>query len=251
MKVDVRDLYVDLLVRCITNTIYGDANTNPKRSLDYDPARRHKGTDWPEVAHTMIGVLRMNNLRHAVETVLKEGIPGDLIETGVWRGGACILMRGILKAYGDGERRVFVADSFQGLPPPDADRYPADAGQKIHKVAFLAVSKEMVESNFRAYDLLDTQVVFLQGWFKDTLPAIQSNRFSVVRLDGDLYESTIQALDVLYPKLSPGGFLIVDDYGSWPNCKAAVTDYRTAHGIDEPIVKIDGTGVFWRKRMGD
>jgi hypothetical protein len=102
--------------------------------------------------------------------VLSEGVEGDLIETGVWRGGASIFMRAVLAAYGIEDRKIFVADSFEGLPAPDAEKYPADQNERFHTYTYLAVSKEDVENNFRKYGLLDNQVVFLKGWFKDTLP---------------------------------------------------------------------------------
>ena len=135
---------------------------------------------------------------------LTDGVPGDLIETGVWRGGATILMRAILKARGVTDRVVWVADSFAGLPAPNAARYPLDAGINLHRFPQLAVTLERVQDNFRRYGLLDDQVRFLKGWFRDTLPAAPIERLAVLRLDGDLYESTIQALESLYDKLSAG-----------------------------------------------
>jgi O-methyltransferase len=205
-----------------------------------------KGGDWPVRAHTMIGLQRLDNLLFCVETAINDGIPGDLIETGVWRGGACIFMRAILKAYGDTSRTVWVADSFAGLPPPNVLAYSADAGDEHHTYDFLGVSAQQVEENFRRYNLLDRQVKFLKGWFKDTLPGAPIDRLAVLRLDGDMYESTIQALGSLYHKLSPGGFVIIDDYFLGP-CRQAVSDFRSANGINEPIIDIDGTGVFWRR----
>jgi acetyltransferase-like isoleucine patch superfamily enzyme len=241
-------LYLDLLVRCLVNTIYGDPNTGPWRPALYDPEARRIGSDWPLVAHTMIGTVRLENLRKLTEAVILDEVPGHLIETGVWRGGACILMRGVLKAHGITDRKVYLADSFQGLPQPNPDLYPADEGQIAHGFTQLAVSRAEVEKNFVAYGLLDEQVEFVEGWFKDTLPALtQETSFAVIRLDADYYESTIQALEHLYPKLSPGGFVIVDDYGSWPSCRQAVHDYRDRFGISDPILPIDTDGAYWRK----
>ncbi len=206
-----------------------------------------QGDYWPVRAHTMIGLRRLDNIQFCVETVLKDGIPGDLVETGVWRGGACIFMRAILKAYGDTTRTVWVADSFAGLPPPNAAVYDADAGDVLHTFGdFLAVSRREVEENFRRYDLLDRQVRFLEGWFKDTLPKAPIDRLAVLRLDGDMYESTIQTLEALYDRLSCGGFVIIDDYHLGP-CKQAVTDFRRGKSINDAIIDIDGKGVFWRK----
>jgi O-methyltransferase len=216
-------------------------------SLKELEAMREGGRDWPARAHSMIGLKRLDNLQYCAETVICEGVPGDLIETGVWRGGACIFMRAILKAYGEKRRTVWVADSFAGLPPPDPDTYPADANDPHHTYSrWLAISKEEVERNFRRYGLLDQQVRFLKGWFKDTLPDAPIKQLAVLRLDGDMYESTIQALDALYHKLSPGGFVIVDDYFLKP-CAQAVHDFRRAHSIDDEIIDIDGIGSYWRR----
>jgi O-methyltransferase len=214
----------------------------------YDPSLREVGRDWPARADSMIGLRRMDNIRHCVETVIKDEVPGDLIETGVWRGGASIFMRGVLKAYADTTRTVWVADSFQGLPPPDAARYPADTGDTLYKMGGLAVGVEQVKHNFERYGLLDDQVKFLVGWFKDTLATAPVEQLAVMRLDGDMYESTIQAIEPLYPKLAPGGFCIIDDFGSHASqAGKAVEDYRKAHGITEEIIDIDGFGAYWRK----
>jgi len=215
-----------------------------KRS--YLEAERLEGHIWPEYAHTMVGVLRLRQLREAVETVIRENIPGDLIETGVWRGGSCIWMRGVLAAHGVSDRRVFVADSFEGLPPPDPRRYPEDEGDIHHQHRALAIPESEVRENFAKYHLLDDQVVFLKGWFEETLPRLTDERFAVIRLDGDMYGSTIVALENLYPRLSRGGFCIIDDY-ALPGCRKAVEDYRQAHGIQTPIKVIDWMGIYWRK----
>jgi O-methyltransferase len=204
------------------------------------------GKIWPSMAHSMIGERRMRNVRMAVETVIRENVPGDLIETGVWRGGTCIFMRGILKAHGDTARKVFVADSFAGLPPPDPGKYPADRGDNLHTFRELAVSRAEVEENFRNFGLLDRQVEFVEGFFEHTLPKLSANRFSLMRLDGDMYSSTIQALEALYPALSPGGFCIIDDY-ALAGCRRAVDDFRARTGITAKMQKIDWTGMFWRK----
>jgi O-methyltransferase len=259
---DLRTLYIDLLRDSLTHSLWIPSEPRRKNAL-IDALRNaapslfgypksnaddhEEGRGWPELAHTMIGLRRMDNLRHCVETVIRDGVQGDLIETGVWRGGACIFMRGILKAYECTDRRVWVADSFAGLPPPDPARAPADKDDKHHRYNELAVSLEQVQENFRAYGLLDDQVQFLKGWFKDTLPNTTIERLAVCRLDGDMYESTDDALRSLYHKLQPGGFLIVDDYGAVPACRQAVEDFRGAHGITDPIQTIDWTGIYWRK----
>lgn len=237
--------YLNLLEASLTGMLFEDAPCDEWSGGQFDPNRRLLGQDWPSLSFSMIGSIRMRNLRYACETVVLDGIKGDLIETGVWRGGACILMKGILEAYGDKERHVFVADSFAGLPPPDADNFPADAGDRHHTYAPLQVSRADVENNFRKFGLLDERVAFLEGWFKDTLPTAPIERLAVLRLDGDMYESTVQALDALYHKVSRGGFVIIDDY-FLPACAKAVHDFRSLHGITAPILPIDGKGTYWR-----
>jgi O-methyltransferase len=210
-----------------------------------DRASRDHGELWPMYAFTMIGNKRLDNLQFCVETVLQENIPGDLIETGVWRGGACILMKAVLTAYGDSTRILYVADSFEGLPEADLKNFPKEDRADHHQKSFLAVSQEVVTENFSKFDLLDNRVIFLKGWFKDSLPKAPLNQLSVLRLDGDIYQSTWEALTNLYPKLSSGGFCIIDDY-SLTSCKQAVHDYREREDIRSPLIPIDRTAVYWR-----
>jgi len=264
----VRSLYLDLMKKCLTfwlweardgsikfgreniakRTIKALLNGRPQApSQDSIQAARLEGRDWPVLAHTMIGMKRLENLQFCVEDVLLKNVPGDLIETGVWRGGATIFMRAILKAYGITDRQVWVADSFSGLPPPDPSKYPADLGDEHHAITPLAISLEQVKENFEKYALLDEQVRFLKGWFKDTLPNAPIKQLAVVRLDGDMYESTMDGLSNLYPKLSVGGYLIVDDFGAVPGCRKAVEDFRQANGIRDTIHQIDWGGVFWQR----
>jgi len=246
---DAKSLYLDLLKRCLTNTIYQDAGQYENRMLPFDLRRRGEGQDWPEQAHTMIGIKRLDALHYCATDVLARGVPGDFIETGVWRGGSAIFMRGVLMAYGVTDRVVWAADSFAGLPPPDSARYPQDAGHDFSHRKELAVPLEEVQENFRRYGLLDDQVRFLKGWFRDTLPAAPMGSLALLRLDGDLYESTMDALTHLYPKLEEGGYVLVDDYAIGA-CKQAVLDYRAAHGVREEIAHIDWTGALWRKETG-
>jgi O-methyltransferase len=202
--------------------------------------------NYTELAHTMIGRKRLDNIQYCIEEVINSGIPGDLIETGIWRGGATIFMRGVLAAYGITDRRVWAADSFQGVPPPS---HPEDAGCDISARVYpvLSVELEEVQELFERYGLLDEQVSFLEGWFKDTLPEAPIDTLAVLRLDGDLYESTMDALNPLYAKVARGGFIIVDDYYALQQCGRAINDFRATHGIADPMHKIDDQSVYWRK----
>jgi glycosyltransferase involved in cell wall biosynthesis len=238
--------YLDLLEACLTGTVTKDASISPWAEKGYNPELRFLGRDWPEHAQTMIGTVRMRNVRYLLEKIIENGIPGDVIETGVWRGGACIYMRAILLAYNQTDRAVWVADSFAGLPPADTERYPVDSGDIHHTFEELAVSLEEVQANFSRYGLLDPNVRFLKGWFKDTLPSAPIERLSLFRLDGDMYSSTIEALDALYHKVTPGGFVIVDDF-ILPACRKAVEEFRARHGINDELQEVDGAAVYWQK----
>ncbi|MGN6252661.1 MAG: TylF/MycF/NovP-related O-methyltransferase [Marmoricola sp.] len=276
----LRSLYLDLMKRSLTgalaednDSILGGVRTagspsRVKRAADvlgklaqranveialkkpYDPRVREIGMDWPARAESMIGLRRMDNIQQCIASIVEDEVPGDLIETGVWRGGAVIFMQANLKAWGATDRRIFAADSFQGLPRPNVAEYPADEGDTFYQQTGLGVGADVVRHNFERYGLWDDNIEFLVGWFKDTLPVAPVERLALMRLDGDLYESTIQALDALYPKLSPGGFCIIDDYGTLVSqAQAAVHDYRSRHQITEEIVDIDGSGAYWRKSV--
>jgi O-methyltransferase len=245
-----RHLYLDLLIRTLANTIYQDGAWVPNGTeVPFDSAQRAAGADWPKMAHTMVGLRRLENLRELVQSTVDEAIPGDFIETGVWRGGCCILMRGVLAASGVTDRRVYVADSFEGFPPPNPDARHTDKtlGLLLHASPQLAIGLAEVKQNFARYNLLDDQVVFVKGFFRDTLPGLDAGPLALIRLDCDLYEPTADALSALYPRLSSGGYVIVDDYNWIPECRAAVTSCRSSMAITAPIHEIDGNAVWWRK----
>jgi len=246
------DLYLDLLKRSLTATVYDEEPNHDSEDVRSFVAgfvlHYIRGN-----AVTMLPRVRLDNIRTCIEEILTRGVDGDLIETGVWRGGGCIFMRGCLKAYGALDRNVWVADSFEGLPVPDSSR---ERERKFHDSPLMqssyekmAASLDEVQRNFAAYGLLDDRVRFLRGWFKDTLPGAPIERLALMRLDGDYYESTVDALTALYPKLSPGGFVIIDDYGEdlWTDCRQAVDDYRGKSGITEPMRRVDSKCYFWRK----
>jgi O-methyltransferase len=270
---DAAARYLDLLARCLTRDLFLDEEV---RNVDLrtwpggepdglrdllrsegwrvvrqgaDADTRAVGRDWPPHAETMVGLARLANVRDLTAAALAGGVPGDLVETGVWRGGTTIFLRGILAALGDTGRTVWACDSFEGLPEADADRFPVDVPLRLHEHRELAVGLEAVKANFARYGLLDDQVRFVPGWFRDTLPklATELDAIAVLRLDGDMYESTIDALTHLEPLVAPGGFVIVDDYHGIEACRQAVADHRAAHGITAPLHDVDWTAVWWRK----
>ena len=272
-------LYLDLLKKCLTRYIFPETHWplwRPKdrkwhgirwlaiqtvqkllasrdleilRRIPFDTTKRMYGEDCPATAETMIGLKRLDNLQDCITDLIQKGIPGDLLEAGVWRGGAAIFMRGVLQAYGDTSRVVWVADSFQGFPKVDTERYPADGQEDWDADCFkiFAVPLEEVKTNFAGYGLLDERVRFLKGWFKDTLPNAPIERLALLRLDADMYSSTMEVLTILYSKLAVGGYVIVDDYNSKSMCRKAVDDFREQQQITEKISAIDREAVFWQR----
>ena len=275
-------LYLDLMKKCLLASIYeenawyvlGSLEGNhahslkewaksrlvklawTKRFLIVKPGRFDADkSNWGLFSYTMVGLARLNNIQTCIEDVLRNDVEGDLIETGVWRGGATIFMRAVLKAHGVMDRIVWVADSFEGLPAlTEKDAiYRDDTSVDVASLneggpmrLALAVTLDRVKENFTKFDLLDNQIRFLKGWFRDTLPAAPIKKLSILRLDGDMYQSTMDALNALYSKVSAGGYVIVDDYNCWPHCKQAVDDFRKAHAICDEITKIDEHAVFWK-----
>ena len=240
-------LYLDLMKRCLVNWIYADHERGLLSGMPMEEEARLEGREWPGFAHTMVGLARLENIQFCVETVLRDRIPGDLLEAGVWRGGSTIFMRAILQAWQIRDRLVWIVDSFEGVPAPNTEKYPQDAGMFLHKLNQLAIGMHQVQANFARYGLLDGQCRFLKGWFRSVLPGSAIPTLAVLRVDGDLYESTLDVLTHLYPRLSCGGFVIVDDYHAIAACRQAVTDYRAAHGITWPIIEVDWSCVFWRR----
>ena len=246
----LRTAYLDLLKLCLTDlagTTSVSVGPTPDgtavaRQLTGDQMRlRAVGLDWPLQGASMAGLARLDDLQRCVESVVEEGVAGDLIEAGTWRGGAGILMRATLDTLGEGDRTVWLADSFEGFSA-DTEGLSAD----LSHVDFLAVPEQEVRDNFARLGC-EHGVRFVPGFFQDTLPGLGDRAWAVVRLDGDTYEATQVALESLYPGLADGGYLIVDDYVVSEECRAAVDDYRDEHGIAEALEPVDWSCVRWRR----
>jgi Macrocin-O-methyltransferase (TylF) len=254
---ELRDAYLDLLklalcdltgvgTESVTMTIDGEglmSRESTPEELEFRAAGRH----WPRRGLTMVGLARLDDLQSCVERVVADGVQGDLIEAGVWRGGASMLMRATLDTLGQGGRLVWATDSFSGFPGPAAEASPPRGRRDLSQFDFLAVPLDEVRANFARFGL-DHGVRFVPGLFEVTMPKLRGGRWSVIRLDGDTYDATRVTLDSLYPGLSAGGYLIVDDYELLAECRRAVDEYRAEHGIDEPIEPVDWTCVRWRRQ---
>lgn len=180
-------------------------------------------------------------IRRAVEYVHRNRIEGDLLEAGVWRGGAVIFMRGLFDAYGITDRRVVAADSFAGIPKNKrATNDPVDDWPDRW-----VASLEEVKGNIARFGMLDERVEFCVGFFEDSLASLAERRFAVIRLDSDSYDSVETSLNILYPLLSTGGLTIIDDW-HLPGCRMAVEGYRSRWGITDPI-QVVGGNAYWAK----
>jgi O-methyltransferase len=251
----LREAYLDLLKLSLcdlagagtTSVIWNSVDPVHTRELEgEDVKRRVVGQDWPLHGLSMIGLERLDDLQAVVESVVADEIPGDLIEAGSWRGGATILMRATLDSLGADDRTVYACDSFAGFPEPD-EEYPEDPKlQPLTEIGFLSADLDDVRAHFARFGL-ERGIEFVKGFFEDTLPQLPERQYSVVRLDGDTYEAIWLGLESLYPRLSPGGYLVVDDYSFIDACRRAVDDYRREHGIVEPIERIDWNGIRWRR----
>jgi O-methyltransferase len=230
----------------VTRTMTGDVMS---RELEGDQLRfRAAGMDWPLHGMTMVGLARLDDLQRCVESVVADGVEGDVIEAGTWRGGASMLMRATLDTLGARERTVYVADSFQGFPQVQGEESGSyDLGADLAACDYLAVSLEEVTANFARLGL-ERGVEFVPGFFEETLHALAPRRWAIARLDGDTYDATRCSLEALYPNLSPGGYLVLDDYAQIEQCREAVHDFRREHGIIEPIEHVDWSGARWRRQ---
>jgi len=229
------------------------ANEPPVRQPDRgDPAtrlqRRIEGRDWPSKAATMVGQLRLTDLGNLLMGCVQDNIPGDVVETGVWRGGAMIFARAVLNTIApDEDRLVWLCDSFEGLPPPDP-KWPKDATARYHLQEIFRVGLPEVKANFKRFGVSTEGARFLQGWFEDTLPGPLLGRpIAVLRLDGDMYGSTMHVLRSLYDQVSPGGHIIIDDWTACKHTQWAVKDFWKERGLTPDIKMVDWTCLRWQK----
>ena len=211
-------------------------------------AAKTVGVPRKSVSHTLIGLQRLHHLERCAETVFAEGIAGDFLEAGVWRGGATVFLRALQVSHGESHRKVWAADSFMGLPKPSvAEDVASGLDLSAEKHPWLSIGRNDVKETFRLYDLLDEGVRFIPGWFHESLAVAPVERLSILRIDADIYESTLCALETLHEKVVPGGFVIVDDYSCLEPCRQAVDAFRVSREISSPLQRADWTSVFWRK----
>ncbi len=249
----MRIAYLDLL-KLVLCDLAGEATTSVGRLADgrlftrrvggEARAIRAVGMDWPLDGTTMVGLRRLDDLQACVEAVVADGVAGDLIEAGVWRGGASILVRATLDSLGATDRDLWLADSFAGFT--QSGRGELSQTPEDQWLDYIAVSAGRVRENFRRLGYTEG-LRFVRGFFTDTMPGLAGRRWALIRLDGDTYDATRDCLKTLYPGLAPGGYAVIDDYGAVEDCRRAVDEYRERNGITEELETIDWTAVRWRR----
>jgi len=242
-----RDAYVELIKRSITNYAYlgGAAPVREFSSATHYDARQGRWLVDPLARPlTLLNRRQLDLIEQSMLTLEAQCVPGDYIEAGVWRGGVIILMNALLRAYGIAGRRIHAADSFAGIPRNVRFKHdPVDTWSDRW-----VASLDEVKQNIARFDLLDDRVVFVPGYFADSLGHLAGERFGLIRLDVDSYESVETSLTRLYPLLSCGGIVIIDDWHLVP-CRMAVGAYRSAHGITDPIMTAGGNAWWVKQQM--
>ena len=248
----VLDMYLTLLEGVVTASLFPDAGSCTHSDacgsiLPFDATLRFGGNDWPPTGLTMVGNLRLRNVRMAIDTVVSEKTPGDFVELGAWRGGLCLFVKAQLRALGQNalDRRVYVFDAFGTIIPAYGSFAP-----------FLSVPLKSVVETFARFGLLDEGVEFIEGTFSNTLPNFWKKRagrpISVLRLDGNHYDSYQDALYYLYELVPVGGIVIFDDIRSHPPVKQAWLDFQADQGFTETLIPIadpDIHGAWFKKTV--
>jgi O-methyltransferase len=209
------------------------------RDLGAYRRRRRLHRELYQGGWTMLGPRRGRTLHRLAEEVDRAGVPGALVDCGAWNGGSTILM-----STAAPEREVWAFDSFAGLPEPGEldGREGADLGGQ------LVASEQKLRAGFERF--ADPARLHVRvGWFEETLEdaAAEIGSVAVLHCDGDWYDSVLLTLEVMYPLVSPGGFVVIDDYGTFPGAQRASDEYRRRVSDAAPLHRIDHTGRYWRK----
>ena len=245
MSEQLQQRYLDLIKRTVTNYVQlgDDAPFNRYNPAGfYDP----KVSEWtiPPIARplTLQNVQMLELIELHFERILSENVPGDLIEAGVWRGGAIVFMRALLAAHEASDRQVIAADSFAGIPQSEKFKHDTVNTWTDRWEAGLAE----VRAAIARFDLLDDRVELLEGYFADTLPSLAQRELALIRLDSDSFESTETSLVHLYPLLHRGGVVIIDDW-HLIGCRIAVDNYRKKNKLSGEVQVTAGNG-WWIKQ---
>lgn len=224
-------------------------------------ALRRPGADAERVetvfhcmSYSLVGWQGMEATYECTKRALTEQVPGDLVECGVAQGGSALLIALVSKRFAAGARRLWLFDSYEGLPDPTAEDYQdGKTGAHIRplpKGSCLGTIEEVSRLLFQEHGLNPSGIHLVKGWFQDTLPKVKAEipSIAVLRLDGDWYESTKTCLEHLFDKVSEEGYVILDDYFSCFGCKRATHEFLQSRGKSYEIVPDGRGGAYFRKR---
>jgi O-methyltransferase len=219
--------------------------------------RRELGPSLERVSRlSMISDERLLDIGRFVANVLDDGIPGNLVECGVWRGGASFLMADILERHGD-DQLVWMFDSFEGLPLPEEIDGPAAlrlAAGATDPSEFKNCVASLEEVTSAAASLgLSHRTRIVKGWFDQTLPAAASEigQIALLHIDADWHASVKCCLEHLYDSVSPNGFVVFDDYFTYDGCAVAVHEFLGARRLGDRLQATRGHAYFrkaWESR---
>lgn len=267
-----RALYFNMLATLLTGAALV-CNPSSAEQLEGCYAVFRAGSGAPTMkmkrtSTTMTGIKRLFNVRDLVIEVANKRLTGGYLEAGVWRGGNSIMAAATMQLYGLGTRPIYLCDSFHGLPLSRKDSpRPREGGIYQRMKGTLSVSAQRVVGNFDRFSIPREHVTIVPGYFVESLPGLRDEldargeMLAVLRMDGDMYDSTADILFNLYDLVQEGGFVIIDDFG-WANgavangtsfakplfgAKQALLDFRVLHSIDDPMKDIDGMGAYFQK----
>ena len=254
--------YLELVKKAVTNYLHRDLTEEFRDSSeaastacsedpegcesDWQIGQGAGRVDGPYAQKRLGGLVHIELL---LQDVLDSEVEGDVIEAGCFMGGTAVFMRAVLEQKSGAQRRLLVADSFEGIPAPRTARgLRVDGPGVAHGTADwperYSAGQARVRSTFRRYGLWDERVVLIPGFFNISLPSYFEGAplgsLALIHIDADAYESVLDALDTLYPRLSPGGHVIIDDF-HLPAVRTAVHEYRDAQGvseIEEPLLLV-------------
>lgn len=217
---------------------------------------------WRAVApYTMTSPERVYGLRAAVRYIVENGIAGDVVECGVWKGGSMMAVARTLLQLRDASRHLYLFDTFEGMPAPttaDVDHTGESAqswlsrSKKKEDSVWAIAPLEGVQKALSTVGYDASKIRFVKGRVEDTIPREAPERIALLRLDTDWYESTRHELVHLFPRLSPGGVIIIDDYGHWQGARKATDEYLREYKVPLLLNRIDYTGRMGVKvRVGD
>ena len=206
--------------------------------------------------YTMVGYPRLSNAYELAKIVKNQKLEGVFAECGVWKGGCAAVMAFVAQKEGIG-RKTWLFDSFEGLPEPTKEdgKMAADYAQNKSEGKLETINKcvgtldEVKKILFEILKINPKNIVIEKGWFQDTLPFAKQKigKISILRLDGDWYESTKVCLENLYDNVVKEGYIIIDDYSYWEGAKRALDEFFAERNIKPELIKIDSAGVYFKK----